>query len=128
MLKTSITFLLILFLFILLYSCKTSESTQSEAMNEQTHTELLQSSIDTTVVSNSPEELQRIMFMAQEAAQLFCNLKQFEGKDMNDITIAKAYDKIYNEYRKIQFEVDKLDSMGKMEYDRIFEESKTKCD
>jgi hypothetical protein len=129
MLKTSITFFSVLFFFILLYSCKTSESSQSGAMNEQTRQELLQSSIDTAMTAGlSPEEIHRITLMAMEAAKLYCNIKQFEDKDMSVLSNSKAYDKLNSEYTILQGKVSKLDNAGKLEYDRVFEESKAKCD
>lgn len=121
----AVTIIVLLFHF----SCKTSESIQSNVVSEQTQQELLQSSIDTnSSASLSDEEIQRITLMAHEAARLYCSMKQFEGKDMKDIKVAKAFDPLDQEFSKIQKEANKLNSMGKLEYDRVFEKAKTKCE
>lgn len=109
------------------YSCKTSETIQNKGGENPTQQDLLQSKVDTNSAVLTPEILNRVTFLGHEMAKLYCNMKQYDGMDMTDIKVEKAYERLNADFLNYQKEVDVLNAAARMEYDRIFNEAKGKC-
>ena len=118
----------VIVIFLFLFACKTSEPVQTNKIDNRTRDELLQSKIDTTTSAfPTPIKIGEPILLANQMALIYCDMKQYEDKDMSDKDVLNAFENLDNKYQVLQERVHKLTSQEKQEYQQQFEEKIKKC-
>jgi len=114
--------------FVFLLACKTSQPTIQGTNGEKTREELLQSKVDTNShVYPIPIKISEATLYAHKSATLFCKMKGFDDKDMSDKQVAEDYNKLNQEYLRIQNNINKMPPEEKLKYESIFNKEIKKC-
>ena len=122
------TYILAVAAFMFLFACKTSEPTKISAVDNRSRDEILQSKVDTAPVALPiPMKLGEATLLANEMASTYCDMKQYEDKDLLDEEMLMAYEKLEQKYSILEGKVRKLAPKEKKEHKRLFKEYTKKC-